>query len=262
MLQITPKARYALERDTETLLLSLTLKTHKQLTVAANDGSSLPQTDPKSAICRRIPPFIVVLTAGRIIRLRECADAILARHCDAIQVAVNFRTLMRDLKVLERHRDLFPNIGIFTSLFDTVRKLYRRCRHLVKLRMHVTEIEMQTDDILHDRLKQTRPSFVDKTDILGPRPLIVFKYPWYQFLYNDSPGLGELFRNPWQHDWYAAGQLVPSGGIKILESWDIEWRSIWHHLDLVSIWNPANLDRQLTLNSVRFLQANHSATFP
>src|SRR6266480_2923645 len=111
MLQITPKARYALERDTETLLLSLTLKTHKQLTVAANDGSSLPQTDPKSAICRRIPPFIVVLTAGRIIRLRECADAILARHCDAIQVAVNFRTLMRDLKVLERHRDLFPNIG-------------------------------------------------------------------------------------------------------------------------------------------------------
>lgn len=232
---ITPKHRYALEREIETLFLLLTVKTQNHSKVSTNDGSSPPQTDSKSAIRRRIPPFIVLLTVSRIIHLRECADTILARNCDAVQVAVKFTRLMRDLKALERHRNLFSDIGIYAFLFCIVRKLYRRCRQLVKLWMDNTRVDMQTDDILDDLWEQTRPSFVDKTDILGPRPLSVFEYPWYQFLYNDSPGLGELHRNPWQHDWYVAGQLVPSAGIKILESWDSEWRSIWNHLDLVSI---------------------------
>jgi hypothetical protein len=206
------------------------------LAVAANDGSSPSQTDSKTEICRHVPPFIVLLTVNQIIRLRECADAILSRNSDTIQVAASLRRLMKDLKILKCHRNLFPNIRIYVSLFDMVRRLYRRCRRSAKLRMRGTKVDMQFDDMLDDLLAEIRPSFVDKTDVLGPRPLKVLKYPWYQFLFTDSPGLGELHRNPWQYDWYAAGQLMPNAGIRILESWDSEWRSVWNHLDIVSIW--------------------------
>jgi len=116
-----------------------------------------------------------------------------------------------------------------------VRKRYQLYRTLVKIRIVEKWFIMKSNNILDHLLKQARPSFVGRDDILGPPPRDVFKYPWFQFLSNDAPGLGELGKDMWKHEWYMTSQLVPNAGIRILESWDSEWRNIWNHLDIVSI---------------------------